>query len=99
MKKIDSKEKYFIGILLAIYIGSYFTISRVSESEVNHNWGMEKTFIYVPGFTRELEKSPDGLLFKLHCCLFWFYYPISLLDQRLGGPQPMASLPLFKLEK
>ncbi len=97
MKKYLIKYKWAIGIIIAIYIGSYFIISRISESEVNHIWKIEKQFLYVPGFAREIEKSPDGVFYQIHCCLYWGYYPISLIDHGLGGPRAMTNLPMFRL--
>ena len=97
MKKLNAKYKWLIGFLISIYVISYFTISRLSYAEVKHNWRINDSFLYVPGATKKLEESPDGILYKLHCCLYCVYYPIYVFDRTFGGPEAMRNLPLFKL--
>ena len=76
-------------ILLTLYVGSYFVLSRLGMAEARR-YNM-RGFHYFP--------PEDSASWRaLHFGCMFFYHPINLTDQWLGGPAP-GSEPMWGLSK
>lgn len=84
------------AVLLAAYLVSHFALSRVSRGMVERKWGITDAFIYLP-LDPDVVADHERPLLHIHIALRYFYLPAWMLDQFLGGPWPMESMPLRSL--
>jgi len=76
------RVRYWVWGLLAMYLGSYLTLSRVGFQQADA-MGV-KGFYYV---------TPIGPVTRsLNCTLYLLYYPVMAVDNALGTGRPAASL-------
>jgi len=78
-----------LGILVFLYISSYFVLTRLSLSILQH----EKVFgfYYVPCSLDTLMK--DDMLRDVNDCLHCFYYPLTVIDVSILGSEGPAGYP------
>jgi hypothetical protein len=90
MRKQPKRLLWLCGALLLLYVGTYVALSRRGYAEADR-YNMKGFYYFFP------EDSDAWRLKNYGCvCLFW---PLNVVDQRLGLGRHPGSEPLWGLSK
>jgi hypothetical protein len=89
-------KRVVITMALAAYVVAHFGLSRVSAPKIADDWGIPRSFLYIP--IRPDKVVDSRWLYGAHLALYYFFFPVWQIDHRFfGGPSPMSSLPLLQI--
>jgi hypothetical protein len=85
-----------VMLFIVGYVAAHFALSRISVGMVQRDWGIPDEFIYLP-LRPDIVADHENPLLYIHHVLRCLFFPIWKLDQCVGGPWPMWSMPLRNL--
>ena len=87
---VKRRVKMLGAILLVLYIGSYFILSRQGFAEARA-WNLKGFYFFTP-------QNTDQWRYANYACVH-LYSPLILVDEQLGTGMSPASEPMWGLSK
>ncbi len=100
MTETTGKAKRRATVLLlvaAVYVVAHLSLSRFSARLVTRDWGYDGAFIYLP-LRPDVVADHEMPLLLIHNALRYVFYPVWWIDHAFGGPLPMTSMPLRRID-